>query len=212
MSTSLKSCCAQLCVGVTSLSAVLSLVAVNPVRAVTFNVVGASWTDTIYGTGLPASLTGTVDIPIGTYSYSPNTSVSAPFTAFNLTLNVNGTASTRTGANIFTGSTSSLTLTASATDLKFISTSGADGSAAYLFFSGSDGDYIIGSDGNPGFQSASGSAGISATNRSFPTVFAVSSNTQSVPEPSTIPGLLLTGGSLLVLRRCYKKSPAQNEG
>jgi hypothetical protein len=208
MNTSiLKSRCAQICAGVTSLSAVLSLVAVNPVRAVTFNVVGASWTQ---GSN-SASLTGTVDIPIGTYTFAPGQlfGAPAPFTGFDLNLNINGRNSTPIFSSIRTGATSSVTLTATAADLQFSTSGASDSSVAYLLFNDFTSSYFIGSDAIPGSQFASGYGDAVFASRSLPTVFAVSSDAQSVPEPTTIPGLLLTGGSLLLLRRCYRKSQTQ---
>lgn len=131
-----------------------------------------------------ATLTGTVDIPLGNYviqNMAPN-----PFTSVNLTLTVNATPFNLINAltNDITG-TGQFTINASPTTLIF-SASGNGANPADLVFSDnfnpqSFNRYAIGSDGNPAFETAVTMAGSAFANVQFPVTFGV-----FVPEPSSI--------------------------
>ncbi|MCP5528531.1 MAG: hypothetical protein H7A47_17205 [Verrucomicrobiales bacterium] len=131
-----------------------------------------------------ASLTGTVEVPIGNYLIQ-NASVS-PFTSVDLTLTVNGSPYSLTYAltDLIFG-TAQFSIAATATQLVF-DTANADGSnPADLVFADvadpfADNRYVIGTDGNPGFENAFGAGGVDVpVELTLPVVFGV-----AIPEPS----------------------------
>jgi hypothetical protein len=129
-----------------------------------------------------ASLTGTVALPTGSYTImngTPN-----PFTAVNLTLDINGVPHSLTQANmsnIF--GTGKFFITATNADLTFNTAGGNGSNGADLFFlppTNTGYSYVIGSDGNPAFQNAFMPGGDVISSVSFPTVFGVT------PEPACL--------------------------
>lgn len=145
-----------------------------------------------------ASLAGTVEIPMGSYTIQ-NASPS-PFTSVNLIFTVNGTPYFLN--HCLTGDihgTGEFFINATATSLTF-STANANGSnPADLDFSDNtvqeaNNYYAIGSDTIAGFESGWTDAGNFAVGATFPTVFAI------VPEPSGF-ALLALGGMALLHRR-----------
>jgi hypothetical protein len=133
-----------------------------------------------------ATLMGTVEIPLG--SYTIQNMGASPFTTVNLTLTVNGTS--YTVDNVLTGlinGTGQFFIDATPAALTF-STANADGSnPADLVFSDNPTDtqsndrYVIGSNGNPAFEVAYTGAGSVGATPTFPTVFGT-----SVPEPASL--------------------------
>jgi hypothetical protein len=145
-----------------------------------------------------ATLTGTVDVPIGNYviqNTTPN-----PFTAVDLTLTVN--ASTYNLTNVSTDSiygSGQFTIDATPTTLTF-NASGDISNPADLVFHGNHplfiNRYVIGSNGFPAFEVAYTDAGtVGTTGVSFPTVFGT-----AVPEPSSLL-LIVAAGMMFTCRR-----------
>jgi hypothetical protein len=134
-----------------------------------------------------ASLTGTVDVPIGVYAIENG--IPNPFTAVALTLTVNGTSYNLTHArtDLISG-TGQFFIEATATSLTF-GTANADlSNPADLIFSDSTDTsagnlYLIGTDEVPGFEAAYTAAGDVEADVTFPTVFGVSN---VMPPPCTI--------------------------
>ena len=183
--------------GATSLAAMLTPVAA---MAVTFNV-NRSWSNS----GNNASLVGTLDVPIGSYTIQNGTP--NPFTNVNLTLTVNGNPSpvlnvadtslvVGTGQFLVNATPSVLTFnTANATNLS---------NRANLLFNNlstgvSGARYSIGSDSNPGYQVAINTSppvvASVALGGATPVTFGTAQQqpTTSVPEPSATLGLLGLG-------------------
>jgi len=142
-----------------------------------------------------ATLTGTVEIPIGNYVIQ--NAGASPFTSVSLTLKVNATSYSLVNAltGVIYGSGQFL-INATPTTLTF-STANADGSnPADLVFSDtidpfSNNRYAIGSNGDPEFEVAYTDAGSALANPPFPTVFGT-----AIPEPGT---LMLVGLSVVGL-------------
>jgi len=150
-----------------------------------------------------ATLTGTVELPMGNYTIMNQTP--APFTAINLTLSVNGTpivlftnASTQsiTGAGQFF-------INANSTALTFSTAHGDGQNPADLMFVNTGGvnvvpRYAIGTDAglSPGFEVAYYSGGSPLASVTFPTVFGI-----LIPEPSTVTLGALGAAALTIARR-----------
>lgn len=178
--------------GATSLAVMLTPVAA---MALTFNV-NRSWSQS----GNNASLVGTVDVALGSYTIqngSPN-----PFTNVNLTLTVNGNpfALNAADTNSILG-TGQFLVNATSSTLTF-NTANANGSnpADLAFVNSATGFsgqfYGIGTDTAPGFEVAfntspnvTGSVAFGVT----PVTFGTAQETPSVPESSATLGLLGLG-------------------
>ena len=191
--------------GATSLAAMLTPVAAT---AVTFTV-NRSWS----GFGNNASLVGTVDVPVGSYTIQNGTP--NPFTNVNLILTVNGNpfpvlnaadTSNISGTGQFLVNATSSTLT--------FNTANADGSnpADLVFVNSSTGFggpfYVIGTDGVPGFETTiNTSPGVTAS-VAFSVTFGTVQQVQQVPEPASLFGLgvLSTLGAASTLKRKLKPS------
>ncbi|QGZ92028.1 PEP-CTERM sorting domain-containing protein [Microcystis aeruginosa] len=193
--------------GATSLAAMLTPVAAT---AVTFTV-NRSWSES----GNNASLVGTVDVPVGSYTIQNGTP--NPFTNVNLILTVNGNpfpvlnaANTSlvfgTGQFLVNATSSTLTFnTANANgsnpaDLAFVNSSTGLGGPLY----------VIGFDSIPGFEIASNTSPSPSVLASvaFPVTFGTVQQVQQVPEPASLFGLgvLSTLGAASTLKRKLKPS------
>jgi len=141
-----------------------------------------------------ATLTGTVDIPVGIYTIQ-NASAS-PFTAANLILTVNATSYNLN--NVLTGiigGSGEFFINATATTLTFSTANANGGNPADLVFSDNtnpfnDNRYVIGYNGSPGFEYAYTDAGVAGAGVILPAIF----GTAAVPEPTT-----MIAGALLLL-------------
>ncbi|MCA2708503.1 MAG: PEP-CTERM sorting domain-containing protein [Microcystis sp. M015S2] len=191
--------------GATSLAAMLTPVAAT---AVTFTV-NRSWSS---GSDT-ASLVGTVDVPVGSYTIQNGTP--NPFTNVNLILTVNGNpfpvlnaanTSSISGTGQFLVNATSSTLT--------FNTANADGinSANLAFVNSSTGFggplYGIGFDSTPGFEVAFGTTPNVLASVAFPVTFGTVQQVQQVPEPASLFGLgvLSTLGAASTLKRKLKPS------
>ena len=191
--------------GATSLAAMLTPVAAT---AVTFTV-NRSWSES----GNNASLVGTVDVPVGSYTIQNGTP--NPFTNVNLILTVNGNpfpvlnaadTSNISGTGQFLVNATSSTLT--------FNTANADGSnpADLVFVNSSTGFggpfYVIGTDGVPGFEIAINTSPDVVASVAFPVTFGTVQQVQQVPEPASLFGLgvLSTLGAASTLKRKLKPS------
>jgi hypothetical protein len=191
--------------GATSLAAMLTPVAAT---AVTFTV-NRSWSES----GNNASLVGTVDVPVGSYTIQNGTP--NPFTNVNLILTVNGNpfpvlnaadTSNISGTGQFLVNATSSTLT--------FNTANADGTnrANLAFVNSSTGFggpfYVIGTDGVPGFEIAINTSPDVAASVAFPVTFGTVQQVQQVPEPASLFGLgvLSTLGAASTLKRKLKPS------
>ncbi|NCS48254.1 MAG: PEP-CTERM sorting domain-containing protein [Microcystis aeruginosa BK11-02] len=193
--------------GATSLAAMLTPVAAT---AVTFTV-NRSWSSGSNN----ASLVGTVDVPVGSYTIQNGTP--NPFTNVNLILTVNGNpfpvlnaanTSSISGTGQFLVNATSSTLT--------FNTANANGSntADLAFVNSSTGFggplYAIGFDSIPGFEIAVGTSPSPSVVASvaFPVTFGTVQQVQQVPEPASLFGLgvLSTLGAASTLKRKLKPS------
>jgi hypothetical protein len=191
--------------GATSLAAMLTPVAAT---AVTFTV-NRSWSES----GNNASLVGTVDVPVGSYTIQNGTP--NPFTNVNLILTVNGNpfpvlnaanTSSISGTGQFLVNATSSTLT--------FNTANANGinPANLAFVNSSTGFggpfYGIGFDSTPGFEIAFGTSPIVVASVAFPVTFGTVQQVQQVPEPASLFGLgvLSTLGAASTLKRKLKPS------
>ena len=189
--------------GATSLAAMLTPVAAT---AVTFTV-NRSWSQS----GNNASLVGTVDVPIGSYTIQDGTP--NPFTNVNLTLTVNSNPFTlNTADTSFIYGTGQFLVNATSSTLTFNTANANGGNPADLSFVNSstglvDPLYAIGSDGNPGFEGAVGRLLEVVAPVSLPVTFGTA-QAQQVPEPTSILGLLALGtlGAASTLKRKLKPS------
>ncbi|NCS56215.1 MAG: PEP-CTERM sorting domain-containing protein [Microcystis aeruginosa G11-04] len=191
--------------GATSLAAMLTPVAAT---AVTFTV-NRSWSES----GNNASLVGTVDVPVGSYTIQNGTP--NPFTNVNLILTVNGNpfpVLNAANTSLIWG-TGQFLVNATSSTLTF-NTANANGSnPADLVFvnssAGLDGQkYVIGTDGNPGFETTiNTSPGVTAS-VAFSVTFGTVQQVQQVPEPASLFGLgvLSTLGAASTLKRKLKPS------
>ena len=146
-----------------------------------------------------ASLMGTLDIPLG--SYTIQNASQSPFTSVNLILTVNGTQFLLTHClTDDVRGTGEFFINATSTSLTF-STANANGlNPADLDFSDTtvlhaNDFYSIGYDTIPGYEAAYTDAGSFLTGLTLPTVFAI------VHEPSVVALLALGGAGLLYRRR-----------
>jgi hypothetical protein len=151
-----------------------------------------------------ATLTGTVDIPLG--SYTIQNEGASPFTSVNLTLTVNATGFAVN--NVLTGlinGTGQFNINATATTLTFGTANSNGGNPADLEFSDTtdtqaNDRYVLGSNGDPQFEAGFTSAGsVLSTTVTFPTVFAT-----AAPEPTTLALTGLGGMALMLFRRQRK--------
>ena len=192
--------------GATSLAAMLTPVAAT---AVTFTV-NRSWSES----GNNASLVGTVDVPVGSYTIQNGTP--NPFTNVNLTLTVNGTPFTLDTVVIPSGSisgTGQFLVNATSSTLTF-NTANANGinPANLAFVNSSTGFggpfYLIGFDRTPGFEIAFGTSPNVLASVAFPVTFGTVQQVQQVPEPASLFGLgvLSTLGAASTLKRKLKPS------
>jgi len=190
--------------GATSLAAMLTPVAA---KAVTFTV-NRSWSQS----GNNASLVGTVDVPIGSYTID-STGTPNPFTNVNLTLTVNGNPFTLDAANtLLLSGTGQFLVNATSSTLTF-NTANADGSnqAFLVFVDSSTG--LTGPLYGIASQSISGEVGASTlvsvfASVSFPVTFGTAQTAQQVPEPASLFGLGVLGtlGAASTLKRKLKPS------
>jgi hypothetical protein len=141
-----------------------------------------------------ATLIGTVEIPLG--SYTIQDSSASPFSSVNLTLTVAGTP--YTVDNVLTGiisGTGQFLIDATPTTLTFNTANSNASNPADLVFSDNsivyDNDrYVIGSNGDPQFEAAyTGAGSVISTAVTYPTVF----GTAAVPEPTTLALVGLSG-------------------
>jgi hypothetical protein len=193
--------------GATSLAAMLTPVAAT---AVTFTV-NRSWSSGSNN----ASLVGTVDVPVGSYTIQNGTP--NPFTNVNLILTVNGNpfpVLNAANTSLIWG-TGQFLVNATSSTLTF-NTANANGSnPADLVFvnssAGLDGQkYAIGFDGIPGFETTYKYPSVAAS-VAFPVTFGTVQQVQQVqqvPEPASLFGLgvLSTLGAASTLKRKLKPS------
>ena len=191
--------------GATSLAAMLTPVAAT---AVTFTV-NRSWSS---GSDT-ASLVGTVDVPVGSYTIQNGTP--NPFTNVNLILTVNGNpfpVLNAANTSIILG-TGQFLVNATSSTLTF-NTANANGSnpANLAFVNSSTGFggplYGIGFDSIPGFETAFGTSPNVGASVAFPVTFGTVQQVQQVPEPASLFGLgvLSTLGAASTLKRKLKPS------
>ena len=189
--------------GATSLAAMLTPVAA---KAVTFTV-NRSWSNGSDN----ASLVGTVDVPIGSYTIQNGTP--NPFTNVNLILTVNSNPFTLDAANtsgVF--GTGQFLVNATSSTLTF-NTANADGSnQAFLAFVDSS-TGLTGPLYGIASQNVSAEVGASTlvsvfASVSFPVTFGIAQTAQQVPEPASLFGLGVLGtlGAASTLKRKLKPS------
>ena len=190
--------------GATSLAAMLTPVAAT---AVTFTV-NRSWSQS----GNNASLVGTVDVPIGSYTIQNGTP--NPFTNVNLTLTVNSNPFTlNTADTSFIYGTGQFLVNATSSTLTFNTANANGGNPANLTFVNSFTGlsaprYLIGSDGAPGFEIAIDTSPDVGALLAFPVTFGTVQTVQQVPEPASLFGLGVLGtlGAASTLKRKLKPS------
>ncbi|MBD2621441.1 PEP-CTERM sorting domain-containing protein [Microcystis flos-aquae FACHB-1344] len=190
--------------GATSLAAMLTPVAAT---AVTFTV-NRSWSQS----GNNASLVGTVDVPIGSYTIQDGTP--NPFTNVNLTLTVNSNPFTlNTADTSFIYGTGQFLVNATSSTLTFNTANADGGNPANLTFVNSFTGlsaprYLIGSDGAPGFEIAIDTSPDVGALLAFPVTFGTVQTVQQVPEPASLFGLGVLGtlGAASTLKRKLKPS------
>jgi PEP-CTERM motif len=172
--------------GLLVLTLVTAWMVTSSAKAVVYRV-DRSFTDGIS----TATLTGTVELPLGHYviqNTAPN-----PFTSVDLTMTVNATSFHLANAitHLIDG-TGRFIIDATPTTLTFDTANGNVTNPADLAFADntspfSNNRYAIGSNGDPAFEAAITGAGIVVGDMSFPNVFGT-----AVPEPSSIVLLGLT--------------------
>ncbi|GBF53020.1 hypothetical protein N0824_00869 [Microcystis sp. 0824] len=183
--------------GATSLAAMLTPVAA---KAITYTV-NRSWSQS----GNNASLVGTVDVPIGSYTID-STGTPNPFTNVNLTLIVNGTPFTLdaadtsnisgTGQFLVNATSSTLTFNTnasgfSAATVRFLNSGNPFGNRQYEIGTFLDSSTfqlanLEGSIASPGFTRVVASV-------SLPVTFGTAQTAQQVPEPASLFGLGVLG-------------------
>ncbi len=179
------------------LGIVLAAMAAIHADATLYNI-NRSFTDT-HGSRT-ATLTGTLELPVG--SYEIRNQGSSPFTDVNLTLTVSGAsfhlAYALTGLIYGTGT---FYITATPTQLAFRTANAGSTNPADLVFSSNPADpfanprYVIGWNGLPGFEVAYTPAGTVMSGAAFDTAFGTAATGSGVvPEPSTC----LAGALLLI--------------
>ena len=189
--------------GATSLAAMLTPVAA---KAITYTV-NRSWSESDNN----ASLVGTVDVPIGSYTIQNGTP--NPFTNVNLILTVNSNPFTLDAANtsgVF--GTGQFLVNATSSTLTF-NTANADGSnQAFLAFVDSS-TGLTGPLYGIASQNVSAEVGASTlvsvfASVSFPVTFGTAQTAQQVPEPASLFGLGVLGtlGAASTLKRKLKPS------
>jgi hypothetical protein len=144
-----------------------------------------------------ATLTGTVNIPIG--SYTIQNTVPDPFTDVNLTLTVNTTSYyfTQADTSLILG-TGRFEIDATTTRLTFDPIGNGSNPADLSFWDASHTNrYCVGSDGFAAFEVAYTDAGVFASGPVFPVTF----GTAAVPEPTTTIIWSLLGGLAIGLGR-----------
>jgi hypothetical protein len=200
--------------GATSLAAMLTPVAA---KAITYTV-NRSWSSGSDN----ASLVGTVDVPIGSYTID-STGTPNPFTNVNLTLTVNGTPFTLDTVVIPSGSisgTGQFLVNATSSTLTFNTNVSGSNSARVRFQNSGNpfgnrrydiGTFLDvftfqlvnfeGSTASPGFTEVVASV-------SLPVTFGTVQQVQQVPEPASLFGLgvLSTLGAASTLKRKLKPS------
>jgi hypothetical protein len=190
--------------GATSLAAMLTPVAAT---AVTFTV-NRSWSQS----GNNASLVGTVDVPIGSYTIQNGTP--NPFTNVNLTLTVNSNPFTlNTADTSLIYGTGQFLVNATSSTLTFNTANADGGNPADLTFVNSFTGlsaprYVIGSDGALGFEIAIDTSPDVVAFLAFPVTFGTVQTVQQVPEPASLFGLGVLGtlGVGSTLKRKLKPS------
>jgi hypothetical protein len=192
--------------GATSLAAMLTPVAAMAIPAVTTFNVNRSWSS---GSDT-ASLVGTVNVPVGSYTIQDGTP--NPFTNVNLILTVNGNpfpvlnaANTSlvlgTGQFLVNATSSTLTFNTAGSnpvDLAFVNSSTVFGGPFYA----------IGFDSTSGFETAFATSPNVNASVAFPVTFGTVQQVQQVPEPASLFGLgvLSTLGAASTLKRKLKPS------
>ncbi|CCI24485.1 PEP-CTERM sorting domain-containing protein [Microcystis aeruginosa] len=200
--------------GATSLAAMLTPVAAT---AITYTV-NRSWSSGSNN----ASLVGTVDVPIGSYTIN-STGTPNPFTNVNLTLTVNGNpftldtvvipsgSITGTGQFLVNATSSTLTFNTNASGfyyatVRFQNSGNPFGNRQYeigTFFDFFTSQLVNleGSISSPGFTSVLASV-------SLPVTFGTAQTAQQVPEPASLFGLGVLGtlGAASTLKRKLKPS------
>lgn len=191
--------------GATSLAAMLTPVAA---KAVTFTV-NRSWSNGSDN----ASLVGTVDVPIGSYTIN-STGTPNPFTNVNLTLTVNGNPFTLDAANtLLLSGTGQFLVNATSSTLTFNTANASAGNAAELAFvnssTGNGGPgYVIGTNAGSGFEIATKTSPNVFAQLTLPVTFGTAQTAQQVPEPASLFGLGVLGtlGVGSTLKRKLKPS------
>ena len=200
--------------GATSLAAMLTPVAA---KAITYTV-NRSWSES----GDNASLVGTVDVPIGSYTIN-STGTPNPFSNVNLTLTVNGNPFTLdtvvipggsiigTGQFFVNATSSTLTFNTNTSDfdeakVRFQNSGNPSGNRQYEIGTFVDvfNSQLVnleGSISSPGFTSVLASV-------SLPVTFGTAQTAQQVPEPASLFGLGVLGtlGVGSTLKRKLKPS------
>jgi len=160
---------------------------ITPSANATFYDVSRSWSDGFGGT---ASLVGTVDVALGSYTIMNNGP--SPFTSVSLTLILNGGAPAHlnhAGTSLIFG-TGQFLIFATASSLIFSTANGNGANPAdLLFFDATNfARYGIGSDANPHFQTGIiGGDTVLDSSISFPNVFGT---TRSVPDTGSTLAML----------------------
>lgn len=191
--------------GATSLAAMLTPVAA---KAVTFTV-NRSWSES----GNNASLVGTVDVPIGSYTIN-STGTPNPFSNVNLILTVNSNTFTLDAANtsgVF--GTGQFLVNATSSTLTFNTANANVLNTAYLAFVNSSTGlfgprYLIGNFGGPDFEVATDTSPDVVAQLTSPVTFGTAQTAQQVPEPASLFGLGVLGtlGVGSTLKRKLKPS------
>ncbi len=192
--------------GATSLAAMLTPVAA---KAITYTV-NRSWSESDNN----ASLVGTVDVPIGSYTIQNGTP--NPFTNVNLILTVNSNPFTLDAANtsgVFGTGQFLVNATSSTLTLLTFNTANADGSnQAFLAFVDSS-TGLTGPLYGIASQNVSAEVGASTlvsvfASVSLPVTFGIAQTAQQVPEPASLFGLGVLGtlGAASTLKRKLKPS------
>ena len=182
---------------------VIAAMIAGSAQAIVYDV-NHSFTDTINDSPSSATLTGTLDIPLGSYTVDANSSA-WPFTAVDLTLTVDGTPYNLNQALPIAdsiGAAGEFSINATPTTLTFNVIADTD-----LFFSDTSGNnqYFIGWDSYPGYEVASTETawvGAPVTFGADPIVF----GTAVVPEPGSFMLTAVGFVGLYLVRRFSRKA------